>query len=191
MHYVEESYFGKAQNKVIGVVYRYDPENDNYSKPKDVPDNEVLVRIEGDWKDKVYYTIPSTKAVKAEANLQPTKDKQLIIDLNPLVPVPKIVPPPEDQLDNESRRLWNDVTQAIFDKRFSEATKLKQDVEQYQRDKAVTREKENKTFKPRFFTNVTEEDGKPELTPEGREALDNMQSLNFHLEQRLDDSVPI
>lgn len=190
LHYVEEGYFGSAKNKVIGVIYRYDPENDKYTKPKDVPSSDVLINIEGDWKDKVYYTVPSTKAVKEYPGLEPTKERQLIIDIAPLMPVPKIVPPPEEQLDNESRKLWSDVSQAIHEKKFGEATKIKQDIEQAQRDKAKARDDQKKAFKPRFFTSTTgEPDGKPELTAEGRKAIDNMQGLNFHLNPRDDDTV--
>lgn len=191
LHYVEESYFGKSQNKVIGVIYRYDPKNDKYTKPKDVPSSDVLVNIEGDWKDKVYYTIPSSKAVKEYPGLDPTKEKQLIIDINPLMPVPKIVPPPEEQLDNESRKLWEKVSQAINEKRFGDATNIKQEIEQRQRDIAAEREKEKKEFIPRFFKNATDPSGKPELTEEGKKALGNMQALDFHLEPRLDDSLPV
>ena len=190
LHYVEESYFGKSQNKVIGVIYRYDPDNDKYTKPKDVPDSEVLVRIEGDWKDKVYYTIPSTKTVKSYPNLEPTKDKQLIIDITPLMPVPKIVPPPDEQLDNESRKLWSDVSDAINDRKYGDATTKKQDVEQKQRDRAAEREKDKKVFKPRFFQNATDPSGRPELTEEGRKVIKDMQKLDFHMEPRVDDSVP-
>ncbi|KAK5081755.1 hypothetical protein LTR05_007891 [Lithohypha guttulata] len=189
LHYVEESYFGTAKNKVIGVIYRYDPDNDKHSKPKDVPSNDVLVEIDGDWKDKVYYTIPSSKAAKSYPGLEPSKDKQLIIDIAPLMPVPKIVPPPEEQLDNESRKLWSEVSEAIYDRRYGEATTIKQNIEQRQRDKAKEREDNKKVFKPRFFVSATDPSGRPELTPEGRKALDDMQGLNFHLEPRLDDSV--
>lgn len=190
LHYVEESYFGKAQNKVIGVVYRYDPENDKYTKPRDVPDNEVLVKIEGDWKDKIYYTVPSSKATKEYPNLEANKDKQLLIDIAPLMPVPKIVPPPEEQLDNESRKFWSELTVAINDKKFGDASRIKQDIEQKQRDRAAEREKDKKVFKPRFFKFATDPDGKPELTEDGRKALDDMQKLHFNLDPRPDDSEP-
>ena len=191
LHYIEEGYFSKAQNKVVGVIYRYDPKTDKYTKPKDVPDNEILVKIEGDWKDKLYYTIPSSKAAKDYPGLEPSKDKQLILDLNPLMPVPKIVPPPEEQLENESRKLWNEVSTAIHEKKFGDATRIKQEIEQRQRDRAAEREKDAKQFKPRFFVKATDESGRPELTEDGRRALDDMQRLQFHLEARLDDSVPI
>ncbi|KAK5329085.1 hypothetical protein LTR70_000921 [Exophiala xenobiotica] len=190
LNYVEESYFGKSQNKVTGVIYRYDPASDKYTKPKDVPDNDILVKVEGDWKDKVYYTIPSSKAVKSYPSLDPIKDKQLLIDTAPLMPVPKLVPPPGEQLDNESRKLWSEVSNAIHAKKYADATNIKQDVEQRQRDRAAEREKEKKVFKPRFFTNATDPMGKPELTPEGRKVIEDMQKLSFQIEPRLDDSVP-
>ena len=52
-------------------------------------------------------------------------------------------------------------------------------------------EKDQKTFTPRFFTKTTDESGKPELTEEGRQALDNLQTLKFHLEPREDDSIGV
>jgi len=183
LQYMEESWLGKSQNKVVGVIYRYDPTNDKYSRIKDVPDKDVLARIDGCWQDKIYWTIPSTAAVK-ESNVDPTSSKQLLLDVSPLMPVPKIVPPAQEQLPNESRRLWNDVTQAILEKRFGEATKIKQDLEQRQRDLATEREKKNQTWKPRFFEQVTDPSGQPTLTPEGRQVLQDMQHLQFHLEEK-------
>lgn len=41
----------------MGVVFKYDPKNDTTTKIKDIPDKEVLARIEGSWQDKVYYTL--------------------------------------------------------------------------------------------------------------------------------------
>ena len=100
-----------------------------------------------------------------------------------------IVPPPEEQLDNESRKLWAEVSNAINGRNYNEATRVKQEVEQRQRDRAAEREKEKKVFKPRFFVNATDSSGRPELTEEGRQALNNMQGLEFHLDPRQDDSV--
>lgn len=61
MHYQEESWLGKTQNKVNGVVYTYDPENDNKSRIRDIPEKDVLARIEGCWHDQVYYTLAGAK----------------------------------------------------------------------------------------------------------------------------------
>ncbi len=57
LHYMEEGWLGKTQNKVEGVIFRYDPENDNKFRIRDVPDKDVLARIIGNWKDKLYFTI--------------------------------------------------------------------------------------------------------------------------------------
>lgn len=61
LHYLEEGWLGKAQNRVHGVVFSYDPDNDNTTKIKDVPDKDVLARLEGCWQDKVHYTVKDTK----------------------------------------------------------------------------------------------------------------------------------
>lgn len=177
---MEESWFGKAQNRVHGLVYRYDPADDKYTRVKDVPDKDVLVKIEGCWQEQITYTIPNSAAVK-ECKLEPTSDKQLLIDLLPLMPVPKTVPPTEDQLPYESRVFWQDLTTAINDKRYSEATRIKQDIEQVQRDKAAKRKELNTEFTPRFFTAVTEPNGKPELTPFGKETLQGMDRKEFQI----------
>ena len=63
------------------------------------------------------------------------------IDLRPLIPTPKIVPPITSQLPNESQRFWEKVTTSIKEKRYQEATKLKVELEERQREKAKDREK--------------------------------------------------
>ena len=61
LHYLEEGWLGKTQNKVVGVVYKYDPATDNRTKIKEVPEKDVLARIEGCWHDQVYYTLTGAK----------------------------------------------------------------------------------------------------------------------------------
>ena len=105
------------------------------------------------------------------------------------MPVPKIVPPPEEQLPNESRTFWKDVTSAILEKRFGDATRIKQDLEQAQRDKATKRKELNVEFQPRFFTSATESSGKPDLNEEGRQVLDGMQKKAFHLDPKPEEGI--
>lgn len=57
LEYQEEGWLGRSQNKVHGVIFKYDKNNDNITKIKDVSDKDVLGRIEGCWQDKVYYTL--------------------------------------------------------------------------------------------------------------------------------------
>jgi hypothetical protein len=63
LHYKEEGWLGKTQNKVDGVIFRYDPENDIYIKPHDVPESDVIGRITGNWREKMYYSPGSKPAV--------------------------------------------------------------------------------------------------------------------------------
>ena len=52
LQYLEEGWLGKTQNRVLGVIYRCDPEMDKRTKVKEVPDKEVLA---------LYYTLPGSK----------------------------------------------------------------------------------------------------------------------------------
>ena len=183
LHYLDEGWLGSSKNIVHGVVFRYDPENDKINRLKDVPEKDILARVEGCWKEQIYYSIPGTDAVKKDATIDPMKEKQLLVDLVPLMPVPKMVPATEEQLPNESRVFWKDLTAAIQSRQFSEATKVKQEIEDRQREKAAARKAQRVEWKPRFFTGSTEPKGKPELTPEGKAALQGMQELNFKLKE--------
>jgi len=60
LHYLEEGWLGKAQNKVQGVIYRCDVEKDRTTRIKDVSDKDIVGRIEGAWVDRVYFTVGST-----------------------------------------------------------------------------------------------------------------------------------
>jgi oxysterol-binding protein-related protein 9/10/11 len=141
LHYLEEGYFGKTQNKVEGVVYKCDVESDKTTKISDVPDKDVLGRLEGNWREKVYFAHGATPWKKVSES-----DKILIIDLNPLQPQKKICPPDEEQLPNESRRFWKDVTNAILNKQYSTATTRKQELEEAQRQVAARRKEAMKKW---------------------------------------------
>jgi len=175
LQYLEEGWLGKTQNKVEGVIFMYDPEHDTKTRIKDVPEKDVLGRIEGCWTDKVYYTLGSQSFAKSP-------EKIILIDLNPLFPVAKFVPPVEDQLPNESRKFWASVTEAILNKQYSLATQLKQELEERQRDKAADRKARNVEWQPRFFTGATTPIGKPDLTKDGEDVLKGLHMNQFKLE---------
>lgn len=105
------------------------------------------------------------------------------MDLTPLSVAPKVLPPAEKQLPNESLRFWSGVTDAIASKQFSRATTLKQELEERQREKAKEREEKGITWQPRFFTGAVTPLGKPELTEEGREVLKALQEQRWDLEE--------
>lgn len=171
LQYLEEGWVGRAQNRVEGVIFRYDPDNDNKTKVKDVPQADVLARIGGCWREQIYYTLPGSS------------EQNLIIDLVPLFPSAKVVPPEEQQLSNESRKFWSQVTTSILDKQYGQATKYKQEIEERQREKAAARKERNEDWKPRFFTDAVTPLGKPDLTDEGRKALDLLHKGEYQLEE--------
>jgi oxysterol-binding protein-related protein 9/10/11 len=174
--YAEEGWLGRAQNKVFAVVFRYDPDNDKYTRIKDVPEKDVLARVEGSWQEQIFYWLAGDKKAEKDPSA-----RQLLMDVSPLMPVPKICPPPEEQLVNESRLFWKDLTAAIQEKRFGDANRVKQAIEQAQRDKAAERKSQGITWKPRFFQEVTDPDGRPHLNDEGVQLMKGLQTKDFKL----------
>ncbi len=61
LYYQEESWLGKTQNRVQGVIYTCDPQNDDRTRIKDVPEKDILARLEGCWTDQVHYTLSASK----------------------------------------------------------------------------------------------------------------------------------
>ncbi|KAK4612320.1 Oxysterol-binding protein-like protein 1 [Fulvia fulva] len=179
LHYLEEGYFGKTQNKVEGVIYKSDSiASDNITRLKDVPTKQILGRIEGVWTEKIYFTSGATEFKKVAE-----KDRVLVMDVTPLLPIAKKCPPLEQQLPNESRRFWNDVTEFITSKQFAQATTRKQQLEERQRERAAEREKAGEKWQPRFFTTVTESSGKAVLSEEGKRAMEGLQKEEYVLKE--------
>ncbi|KAJ0417209.1 hypothetical protein BJY00DRAFT_211676 [Aspergillus carlsbadensis] len=171
LQYLEEGWISRAQNKVEGVIFRYNPDKDTTTRIKDVPEGDVLAKISGSWHGQLYYTMAGSS------------EPQLLIDIAPLFPVAKSLPPEETQLLNESRKFWSGVTEAILDKRYSQATKLKQEIEERQREKAAERQAKNEEWKPRFFTGAVTPMGKPTLSEEGFKALEGLRNANYELKE--------
>ncbi|OKL62936.1 hypothetical protein UA08_02086 [Talaromyces atroroseus] len=191
LQYLEDGWVGRAQNRVEGVIFKYDPDNDNKTKVKDVPSSDVLARISGCWREQVYFTLASpvsgsgsgSSTNSSTSSQDQQQQKHLLIDLAPLFPAEKVVPPEEVQLGNESRKFWSGVTRSILDKQYSQATKLKQEIEERQRTKAANREAANERWKPRFFTDATTPLGKPALTDDGKQVLEALYRGDFELEE--------
>lgn len=105
----------------------------------------------------------------------------MIVDLTALWPTPKIIPPENDQLPNESRKMWAPVTEAILSRQYNAATDAKQEIEERQRQKASERTARNVEWSPRFFTSSVSPPGKPELTKDGKEAIDRLGHGDYKL----------
>ena len=73
------------------------------------------------------------------------------------------------------------MTSAIKSKQYNEATKFKTELEERQRAKASKRKENNEEWKPRFFTAAITANGKPELSEDGRLALQGLQAEDYAL----------
>ncbi|KAK4062153.1 uncharacterized protein Triagg1_10028 [Trichoderma aggressivum f. europaeum] len=177
LHYVEEGWLGRTTNKIDGVIFKYDPENDDKTRVQDVPDEDVLARLSGPWKEKVVFSL-GPRPMKTV----PVEEQHVIIDIVPLNVAPKILPPDEQMLPNESLRLWGGVTEAILAKQFSKATEVKVALEEAQREKARKREQNKETWQPVFFEHVVGNGGKPDLTEKGKQVLERAQKSDWSLD---------
>ncbi|KAK0611596.1 hypothetical protein B0T14DRAFT_530727 [Immersiella caudata] len=181
LRYYDEGWLGRTTNKVEGIIFRYDPDNDDKVQINEVPEEDIVVRLGGPWKEKVVFTLGSKPLAS-----HPPEEQITIIDIAPLNVAPKVLPPIEKQLPHESLQLWSEVTKAIHSKQFSRATTVKQELEEAQREKAREREKNGETWKPVFFEQVTDKAGKPELTEKGREVLRRAQVAEWSMDGVLD-----
>ncbi|KAL7951392.1 hypothetical protein V8C42DRAFT_303987 [Trichoderma barbatum] len=177
LHYVEEGWLGRTTNKIDGVIFKYDPENDDKNRVQDVPDEDVLARLSGPWKERVVFSL-GPRPMKTV----PPEEQHVIIDIIPLNVAPKVLPPKEQMLPNESLRLWGGVTDAILSKQFSKATEVKVALEEAQREKARKREQNHETWQPIFFEHVVGNGGKPDLTEKGKQVLERAQKSEWSLE---------
>ncbi|KAL2117525.1 hypothetical protein VTJ04DRAFT_7185 [Mycothermus thermophilus] len=176
LHYYDEGWT-RTVNKVEGIIFRYDPENDDKQRIADVPESDILIRLGGPWKEKIVFTIGPKPL-----NSHPPEEQITIIDIAPLEVAPKVLPPADKQLPNESLKLWDNVTQAILAKEYSKATAFKHELEEAQREKARERERKGETWKPVFFEQATDKAGKPSLTEKGREVLRRAQKGDWSME---------
>jgi len=116
------------------------------------------------------------------ANAVQEKDRHLLVDVHSLMPVGKIVPPQTEQLPNESQRFWSELTNSILAKEYTKATNVKTEIEEKQRAKAAERKAQNVEWQPIYFTGATSPAGKPELSPQGKAAIERLHKGDWHLD---------
>ncbi|KAG8826905.1 hypothetical protein FRC19_006778 [Serendipita sp. 401] len=163
IEYKDEPWLGAPRFLLEGVIYKYTEgsEQETWTKVKQVPRDLVVATFEGCWRK-----IITWKKVGSDV-------ANPLIDLTPLALVPKQVRPLDEQLPNESRKLWEGVTSNLLKKEWSEATRVKQVIEQKQRDIAAERRKKNQPFVPVYFESDISS-GAPNLTAEGKKVMEEM-----------------
>lgn len=72
LHYMEDGWLGKSQNKVEGVIFYYDPENDDKTRIRDVPEKDVVARLLGNWRERTYFSLGSKPAVSIVSSIIPS-----------------------------------------------------------------------------------------------------------------------
>jgi hypothetical protein len=201
IEYKDESWLGRAQFALEGIVHTVEPGDEpalaEWTKVKHVPRERVIAELEGSWRGRVRWrrvgALPGPgERPPSRASAVPANEWHTLLDLAPLQAVPMVVRPLEDQLPNESRRMWNTLTNRLLAKEYSEATKAKVAIEQRQRDDAAVRKAMGiecvllflfllcfvgdeglivRRFAPTYFEKDISS-GMPLLTAEGRKALD-------------------
>jgi len=194
INYIDESWVGKAKFALEGVIYELEEtENPNeWTKIKQVPSERIWCKFSGSWRGVVTYTIEQSRKSSGSNEQQSSSSKaRELLNLGSLLPLPKTVKPQEKQTEMESRKFWSSLTSLIKAKNFPEATKVKQAIEQHQRDLSAKRKSSNQPFKPLIFhieDNSDDDDNvpdpakptpdgyakfsKPTLTPEGTTILE-------------------
>ncbi|KAF9003331.1 hypothetical protein BDQ17DRAFT_1356014 [Cyathus striatus] len=184
---------------VVHTVHEGDMQHEEWTKVKHVPHSRIVAAFDGTWRGHIRWrrvgvgsypavsssvasspnpshsqlphpTLPTASESKADVSRPDTGDYATLIDLSYLQVVPKTVRPLEKQLSNESRKLWETVTDNLIRKEYSDATKEKMAIEQKQRDLAAERKKKGIEFVPRYFEKDIS-NGYPSLTPEGWKAV--------------------
>ncbi|CAI2178999.1 8767_t:CDS:2 [Funneliformis geosporum] len=119
--------------------------NSIYGKIKRESTGESLYEITGKWSDTMYI-----KDLR-------TGHKEVLFNVHESKIYPKIVTPEEEQEENESRRLWSKVTNALIGRNLDLATEEKTLIEDNQRNEAKLREAEGIDWRPRFFLSENDE----------------------------------
>ncbi|CAH2019366.1 unnamed protein product [Acanthoscelides obtectus] len=85
------------------------------------------------------------------------RDMEEHIDVNNLSVIKKQVRPIREQEDNESRRLWKEVTAGLKFNEIDKGDNAKQALEQKQRDEAKERKDRGHEWNTRLFTKLGED----------------------------------
>ncbi|XP_019764480.2 oxysterol-binding protein-related protein 9 isoform X2 [Dendroctonus ponderosae] len=132
IEFITKPFYGNKKHKVTAEVYGPD-------------EKKSFLSISGEWNGLM------------EAKWADKTDPELFIDVNAIEIIKKQVRPISQQEENESRKLWKEVTAGLKFNEIDKATNAKQSLEQKQRDEAKERKDSVKEWQTRLFKKVGDE----------------------------------
>lgn len=109
------------------------------------PDKKEFCKIDGEWNGTM------------NAKYTDGKGSEVFFDTKTTAVVKKVVRPIVEQQDNESRRLWRDVTYYLKSKQMDKATGGKTFLEQRQRQEAKERVEKGEKWQTKYFSSSGEQ----------------------------------
>ncbi|XP_076260251.1 oxysterol-binding protein-related protein 9 isoform X2 [Rhynchophorus ferrugineus] len=132
IEFLTKPFYGNKKHRVNAEVYSPD-------------DKKPFLNISGEWNGIM------------EAKWVDKTESELFIDVNALSLITKRVRPISQQGDNESRRMWKEVTAGLKFNEIDKATNAKQALEQKQRDEAKERKETGKEWQTKLFQKIGED----------------------------------
>jgi len=125
INFLTKPFYGGKKHQIEGNIYS--------------PDKKILNTITGDWTETIYIQTGNEHK------------KQVFIESSGLNKYKKQVRKVNDQEENESRKVWQEVTYFLRNKQCELANKAKYQVEQKQREQAKLRKENNIENKTKYF----------------------------------------
>uniref|UniRef100_A0A336LKT5 Oxysterol-binding protein n=1 Tax=Culicoides sonorensis TaxID=179676 RepID=A0A336LKT5_CULSO len=129
IEFLTKPFYGGKKNRISAEIFAPN-------------EKKSFVSINGEWNGVM------------EAKWTDTKTTEVFIDVNSIPVFKKNVRPVAEQSDNESRRVWREVTAGLKLNDIDKATNAKFQIEQRQREEAKTRKETNEDFKNLHFKSV-------------------------------------
>ncbi|KAL1513669.1 hypothetical protein ABEB36_003050 [Hypothenemus hampei] len=132
IEFITKPFYGNKKNRVTAEVFGPD-------------EKKPFLSITGEWNGLM------------EAKWADKAEPEIFIDVNALEIIRKQVRPISQQEENESRKLWKDVTAGLKFNEIDKATNAKQTLEQKQRDEAKERKETGKEWQTKLFKKCGED----------------------------------
>ncbi|CAH0551346.1 unnamed protein product [Brassicogethes aeneus] len=132
IEFLTKPFYGNKKNKVTAEVFAPD-------------EKKAFLNIQGEWNGVM------------EAKYSDKDSFEPFIDVNELEITKKMVHPISRQEENESRRLWKEVTAGLKFNEIDRATNAKQTLEQKQREEAKERKESGREWQTKLFKKGSEE----------------------------------